>query len=50
MINRHKAIEKQHRGRGSLLVYMDGNTHRGYVGAAVMAGDRYRYLYMGLEL
>ena len=47
-IGRHRAIAEQHRGR-SLLVYTDGSAHRGHVGAAAVAGDRYRHLYMGLE-
>jgi hypothetical protein len=49
-INRHKAIEEQYKGRGgSLLVYMDGSAHGGYVRVAAVAGNKYRHLYMGLE-
>ena len=50
VINRHKVIKEQYRSRGgSLLVYTDGNTHKDYVKAVAMAGDKYRHLYIGLE-
>jgi hypothetical protein len=51
-INRHRVIEEQHKSRGgSLLIYTDGSAHKGYVGAAVIAGNssKYRQLYIGLE-
>ena len=47
-INRHKEIAEQYKGR-SLLVYTDVNAHGGHVTAAVVARDRYRHLYMGIE-
>jgi ribonuclease HI len=53
VIDRHKVIEEQHRSRGgSLLVYTDGSAHRGHVGAVAATGgrDKYRQLYMGLEM
>jgi hypothetical protein len=52
-INRHKAIEEQYKGKGdSLLVYMDGSTHGGYVGVVAVTrnSSKYRHLYMGLEM
>ena len=32
-----------------MLVYTDGSAHRSHVGAAAVAGDKYRHFYMGLE-
>lgn len=51
-IDRHKVIKEQHRSKeGSLLIYINGSTHRGHVRAAAITGGRnkYRQLYMGLE-
>jgi hypothetical protein len=43
-INRHRVIEEQHRSRGgSLLIYMDGNAHRGYIRVAAVAGNSSKY-------
>ena len=50
-IDRHKAIEEQHKGKGgSLLVYIDSSAHGGYIRVAVVVGNKYRHLYMGLEI
>ena len=52
VINRHKVIEEQHKGRGgSLLVYIDGNAYGGYikVAAVIRNSNKHRQLYIGLE-